>query len=175
LRNTMIYVTHDQIEAMTLATRLAVMRDGRIQQLGTPDEVYTTPANLFVAGFLGAPSMNFLKGKIESSEQSLVFVADQLQLNLSGYNFKTKPANGHATVLGIRPEHIQIASDGAMSGTVSLIEPMGNHHVVWVDHNGTLLSAIMHESFEFDVDDVIKFTIDLSKISLFDQAGEERL
>lgn len=175
LRSTMIYVTHDQVEAMTLATRIVVMRNGKIQQIGAPSVVYERPENLFVAGFLGAPGMNFLSGALTSDKQSIVFESPHLSLDAAAYSFKEMPSTGLAVTLGIRPEHIRIEPQGKLSGVISLVEPMGNHQVVWIDYHGNLLSSIVHETLGFNVDDPVRFTIDVGKISLFDQAGEQRL
>jgi multiple sugar transport system ATP-binding protein len=175
LRSTMIYVTHDQVEAMTLATRIVVMRDGVIQQIGTPGAVYEKPNNLFVAGFLGAPGMNFWNGMLSSDGTSTVFASFNLNLDVSGYAFREKPASGLSVVLGIRPEHVRIESRGNLNGIVSLIEPMGNHQVVWIDCSGNQLCSVVHDPIEFKVDDAVRFTIDTATISLFDAAGEQRL
>ena len=165
LRSTMIYVTHDQVEAMTLATRIVVMRGGRIQQVGAPAEVYEKPANLFVAGFLGAPAMNFLHGALDAGGR---FTAGQLSIAM--------PATGaRAAVLGIRPEHIAIAPGAPLSGTVTLVEPMGNHQIVWIDASGQLLSAMVHDNRAFALGEEIRFAVDAARASLFDPQTEQRL
>jgi multiple sugar transport system ATP-binding protein len=165
LRSTMIYVTHDQVEAMTLATRIVVMRGGRIQQVGAPAEVYERPANLFVAGFLGAPAMNFIHGALDASGR---FAAGELAIDM--------PATGaRAAVLGIRPEHIAIAPDAPLAGTVTLVEPMGNHQIVWIDAGGLLLSAMVHDNRAFVLGEAIRFAVDAERASLFDPQSEERI
>jgi multiple sugar transport system ATP-binding protein len=165
LRSTMIYVTHDQVEAMTLATRIVVMRGGRIQQVGAPAEVYERPANLFVAGFLGAPAMNFLHGALDASGR---FTAGQLSIEV--------PAEGaRAALLGIRPEHIAIVPGAPLGGTVTLVEPMGNHQIVWMDAGGQLLSAMVHDNRAFALGDAVRFTVDAERASLFDPQTEQRL
>jgi multiple sugar transport system ATP-binding protein len=152
---TMIYVTHDQVEAMTLATRVAVMRGGRIQQIGTPGEVYARPANIFVAGFLGSPSMNFIEGMI---------VAE-------------KGAAPSAAVLGVRPEHIRLhaSGDAFPSAGVTLVETMGAHEVVWLDMQGHKLSAIAPSTGEFRIGAIVGVQMDLERASVFDPRTEERL
>ena len=165
LRSTMIYVTHDQVEAMTLATRIVVMRAGRIQQVGAPAEVYERPANLFVAGFLGAPAMNFIRGALDDSGR---FSAGPLSVDM--------PAVGaREAVLGVRPEHIAIAPGAPLAGTVTLVEPMGNHQVVWIDAGGQLLSAMVHDNRAFAPGDAVTFAIDAARASLFDPQTEQRL
>ena len=175
LRSTMIYVTHDQVEAMTLATRIVVMRDGAIQQIGTPGDVYEKPDNLFVAGFLGAPGMNFLNGSLAGAGTGISFAAPAMTLDVSAYAFRNLPAAGQSVILGVRPEHIHMEKQGKLEGVVSLIEPMGNQQVVWIDINGIPLSAIVHDSLELSLDDPVCFTIDSSKVSLFGRADEQRL
>jgi multiple sugar transport system ATP-binding protein len=173
LRATMIYVTHDQVEAMTLATRIVVMLGGKIQQIGAPAEVYEKPQNLFVAGFLGAPGMNLLQGRLNAA--SMGFESDSLRLDVSAYAFQRSAPGAQDVVLGIRPENLLIHAGGDLQGTVSLIEPMGNHHVVWLDFAGKLLSSVVSRALDFDVDQRVNFSIDLARISLFSQASQQRL
>ncbi|MTW09443.1 sn-glycerol-3-phosphate ABC transporter ATP-binding protein UgpC [Pseudoduganella eburnea] len=162
---TMIYVTHDQVEAMTLASRIVVMRAGAIQQVGTPAEVYERPANLFVAGFLGAPAMNFIEGSIDAQG---VFAGGAVRLALG-------TAGGAAkAVLGVRPEHIAIAPGGPLQGRVTLVEPMGAHRVVWLDCGGRQLSCIVQGSRALAPDDAVSFAIDAQRVSLFDPDSGQR-
>jgi multiple sugar transport system ATP-binding protein len=157
LGSTMIYVTHDQVEAMTLATRIVVMRDGQVQQVGTPADVYDRPANLFVAGFLGAPAMNFVTGAIDGRG---CFRAGALTLPITG---DAQPA-----VLGVRPEHIRIDGGGKLAGAVELVEPMGNHQVVWLRCGAHLLSCIVQDARTFAPGEAVAFTIDAARARLFD-------
>ena len=129
LRSTMIYVTHDQVEAMTLATRIVVMRAGKIQQIGAPDQVYEKPENLFVAGFLGSPGMNFLSGQLRAEAGTTVFASDSLSLDVSCYAWRSQLQAAQDVILGIRPENLLIHRAGEFQGKVSLVEPMGNHHL----------------------------------------------
>src|SRR5215218_1967918 len=112
---TMIYVTHDQIEAMTLADRIVVLKEQKIQQIGSPTEIYRRPSNLFVAGFVGSPQMNFVKGRIEGNGSGPVFVSGKRRLPLNGYKFSGKPLPGQEVVLGVRPEHLEITGAGTWS------------------------------------------------------------
>src|SRR5262249_30902616 len=106
LGSTMIYVTHDQIEALTLADRVAVMNNGVIQQLASPKELYQRPVNRFVAGFVGSPAMNFISGILDVANGATAIVcADGVRIGLDGYAFAGKPENGRGAVLGVRPEH----------------------------------------------------------------------
>ena len=102
----MIYVTHDQIEAMTLADRISVMKDGLIQQLDTPKQIYNKPANLFVAGFIGSPSMNFLNANFNKSSQKII--VGKKQIDISKYENINNLMNDHEVIFGIRPENINI-------------------------------------------------------------------
>jgi multiple sugar transport system ATP-binding protein len=175
LGSTMIYVTHDQVEAMTLATRIVVMRNGKIQQIGAPAEVYEKPENLFVAGFLGSPGMNILSGRLGVSSNGLVFSSRGMALDIASCPLMGRPGNEQEVLLGIRPENLLIHAAGELQATVSVIEPMGNHHVVWIDFNGNLLSSIVTGALTFRVDEAVRFTIDVAKISLFDKTSEQRL
>jgi multiple sugar transport system ATP-binding protein len=175
LRSTMIYVTHDQAEAMTLATRIVVMRGGKVQQIGVPADVYETPQNLFVAEFLGAPGMNFIKGALTSDGKSTIFSAPNLAFDVSTYKFKVAVGGPANVVLGIRPEHVRVSPQGDMQGNVSLIESMGNHHVIWIDYGGLSLAAIVQSLDQISQDGKVRFEFDRRTISLFDQTSEQRL
>ena len=175
LGSTMIYVTHDQVEAMTLATRIVVMRNGKIQQIGAPAEVYEKPENLFVAGFLGSPGMNMLRGRLNVSSNGLVFESKGMALEIACCPLTGRPGNEQEVLLGIRPENLLIHAAGELQATVSVIEPMGNHYVVWIDFDGNLLSSIVTGALAFRVDEAVRFTIDVAKISLFDKTSEQRL
>ncbi|MCK9686905.1 ABC transporter ATP-binding protein [Scleromatobacter humisilvae] len=142
---TMIYVTHDQVEAMTLATRVAVMRGGRIQQIGTPGEVYARPANTFVAGFLGSPSMNFVDGEIA----------------------------GRGVTLGVRPEHVALLPGD--DAEITLVEAMGAHEVVWLDMAGHRLAAIAPAEDVHRIGDRVGVQMDLDRAIVFDPVSQERI
>jgi multiple sugar transport system ATP-binding protein len=175
LGNTMIYVTHDQVEAMTLATRIVVMRSGHIQQIGSPGQVYEKPANLFVAGFLGSPAMNMLRGMLHPASTGQSFVCGGIALDISSYPWQGAVRDGQEVVLGIRPESLLMQNDGPYEGTVSLIEPMGNHHVVWIALDGNLLSCVVSGSLGVAMDQIVRFDLDVQKVSLFDSGSEQRL
>jgi multiple sugar transport system ATP-binding protein len=175
LGSTMVYVTHDQVEAMTLATRIVIMRSGVVQQIGAPPEVYERPDNLFVAGFIGAPAMNQLTGVLTTGAAGTRFTSPALQLDVASYPFKSPPQAETPVVLGVRPENLQICTDGDLEARVSLIEPMGNHHVVWLDFGGQLLSTLVSGALPCQVDATVRFTLDIDRISLFDCRSEQRL
>jgi multiple sugar transport system ATP-binding protein len=175
LGSTMIYVTHDQVEAMTLASRIVVMAQGAIQQIGTPVDVYERPANRFVAGFLGAPPMAFVDGALDARG---VFSAD----DGAAAGIVVTPAPGTMAtpaagpvVLGVRPEHVHIADGGPLRGAVSLVEPMGNHQVVWLRCGRHGVAALVHDARVFAPGDVVAFAIDPARVSLFDPVSGNRL
>ena len=175
---TMIYVTHDQIEALTLADRIAVMQSGVIQQLDTPHKVYREPQSRFVAAFVGSPAMNFLPGRIESRDGSPVFVNDDLNVPLAGYAFRSPPTGAPAT-LGIRPEHIVTGAgghDGRLSAQVEMIEPMGADSLVWCRiGRATTISVRLGEMVRSGRGETLPIAIPADRVSMFDDASGERL
>ena len=122
LNPTVVYVTHDQIEAMTMATRIAIMNGGKIEQFGTPDDVYERPANLFVAGFIGSPSMNLLSATAETDGRARL--ADGSLLDMSGYVCDTTPSPGAQLMVGLRPEHFSL---GASADAACSLDPEIHH------------------------------------------------
>ena len=165
LGTTTIYVTHDQAEAMTLASRVAVMRKGRLQQFDTPMNIYNHPANRFVAEFVGSPSMNFVEGRIEAGR----FVSDALQIQLSGV------ADRSQVTIGIRPEHIHVFThpqDGAIAATVYVTELMGNETFVFLSVGANRLIARAPADFRAELESRVWITITTDKIHFFDQKAE---
>ena len=174
LRNTMIYVTHDQIEAMTLADRTAVMKDGVIQQLDTPKQVYNKPSNLFVADFIGSPSMNFFTGKFLSANNS--FSLNNSLINLNSYQFENKPSDQTDIVFGVRPEDISLnKSDKSIELKIELIEPMGADTLIWSSMEGIPFSIRLEGSSEYQLEDVINIEFDIERASIFDKNSELRI
>ena len=127
LETTMIYVTHDQVEAMTLADRIVVLKDGLVMQIGTPVELYERPTNLFVAGFIGSPKMNIIPCRVESS-----------RILIEGHNGIDKACDNSAVTLGVRPEHIELCSveDSAISGVVEFAEYLGSDTFLYISCEG---------------------------------------
>jgi len=175
LKTTTIYVTHDQIEAMTMADKIVVMHDGLVEQIGSPLELYDRPRNLFVAGFIGSPAMNFLKGTISGNGA----------LSFSGPNGVRLPlaaapagANGQPAVYGIRPEHFAIADDGA-EAEVQVVEPTGSETQVVAKlggrENGQDIIAVFRERHTFKPGDTIRLKPDPRLVHLFDEASGQRL
>jgi multiple sugar transport system ATP-binding protein len=179
---TMVYVTHDQVEAMTLASRIAVMRAGAIEQIDTPAAVYGRPANMYVAGFLGSPSMNFCEGKVQIEEERVFFVSDALTLNVSDYPFADHPGDGQKVVLGVRPEDVSVHLQAPMTSIqvthaaqVHLVEPMGSNQVLWVDVQQLRLAIIADSTLAAPAGQHVFAHIDTTRISLFDAETEARL
>ena len=166
LKTTMIYVTHDQIEAMTLADRIVVLRDGRVEQIGTPLDLYDRPANRFVAGFIGSPAMNFLDVEVKGGK---VLLADGSELaQLAG----DMPADG-AYVSGIRPEHFEIAGKG-IAAHVELVEPMGADTQVTVSVVGQKVHLLLRERIAANPGDTLFITADPARVHLFDNTDGNR-
>ena len=179
LRATMIYVTHDQVEAMTLADRIAVMKSGTIQQVGTPDEIYMRPVNLFVAGFLGSPTMNMLLGKIARGGAAPRFEGAVLATDLAGYPFREPPPEGREVVLGVRPEQVRVSREVSaqtpFAAKVAVVEPLGPQKIVWFESEGAMLSSIVDDQWVGTHGDAVAFGFDLPRASVFDTKTEARL
>jgi multiple sugar transport system ATP-binding protein len=175
---TMIYVTHDQIEAMTLADRIVVMKEQKIQQIGSPTEIYRRPANLFVAGFIGSPQMNFMSGRLEAEAGggALSFVAGQRRLPLSAYGFQLRPSPGQEVVLGVRPEHLEPAEAGTWSGfKVDIVEPMGADAVVWLSDGGEPIQVRTAGNRSINPGERLALHVDPHQVSLFEAESGDRL
>ncbi|MFC3706109.1 ABC transporter ATP-binding protein [Devosia honganensis] len=142
LGSTIVYVTHDQIEAMTMADKIVVMNAGRVEQFGSPLDLYDRPANMFVAGFLGSPAMNFVHGTAEADGLRL---ADGTLLQAGGL-----PAGGHGRklVYGIRPEHLQLVAEGGHEALVVLVEPTGAETHVVLDVAGNEMTGVFKDRLD---------------------------
>ena len=175
---TFIYVTHDQTEAMTLGDRIVIMKDGLIQQIGTPQEVFDHPANLFVAGFIGMPQMNFYKAELVQEDgryavvldKAKVFLSDEKQANLNKNNVKTG-----AVTLGVRPEHLLLTGDPAsmISGKVDVSEMMGSAVHLHISACGTdtiiiVPTAELEDANAYSIGSPVSFTFSGSTAHLFD-------
>ncbi|MGV4791906.1 sn-glycerol-3-phosphate ABC transporter ATP-binding protein UgpC [Rhizobium sp. F40D2] len=165
---TIIYVTHDQVEAMTLADRIVILRGGEIEQVGTPDEVYNRPASVFVGGFVGSPAMNFAKAKAIGDH--LVFSnGDRLLLSA----IQAPAVDGREFIVGIRPEHFAAnASDVALSCRVQVVEPLGSDTLVHFAVGNETLTARMPPETRVKAGETLKIGVDPAKIHLFDAATE---
>ena len=171
LKTTTVYVTHDQIEAMTMADKIVVMHDGIVEQIGTPLELYDKPDNQFVAGFIGSPAMNFLKGKVKANGSAGFEGPQGVKLPLGAV-----PANsdGRPAVYGIRPEHFTIADDGAEAEIV-VVEPTGSETQVFAKIGGEDVVAVFRERHKFEPGDKVRLKPDPALVHLFDEATGKRL
>jgi len=180
---TMIYVTHDQVEAMTMGQRIVVMRDGVVQQVATPLEIYNKPANLFVAGFLGSPPMNFIKGKISAGDGGQAFRNDSGVIMVAlGDRASLQSHIGKNTTLGFRPENcswIPVPSAvGAneFEADVEMVEALGAESYLYINASGNAVVCRVHESMDRNqTGHRLRFRIDAEKVHLFDTASGERL
>ncbi len=177
LENTMIYVTHDQIEAMTLADRIAVMRGGIIQQLDSPKVIYSRPVNRYVAGFIGSPGMNFLLGEADVGDAA--FRADGVAIPLAGYAFSEGAAGGRAE-FGVRPEHIAVGDQAAAMPfqadvDVEIVEPMGSDTLVWSKLAGQNLAFRVESDRPVETGQRVRIGFDPARASLFDAQSGDRL
>jgi multiple sugar transport system ATP-binding protein len=191
IKTTMVYVTHDQVEAMTMGDRIAVLNAGIIQQLGTPQELYDTPANLFVAGFIGSPAMNFFRGRLaREGDQATITVGggeaggEPRALVLTGPAASRLLGQASSTsrdvVLGIRPEDLSAGDGGAgrtLSGTVDVVEHLGNEQLLHMTVPGVMTSEGAEAptvTARVDADvavrpgDRIALTVDTDKVHVFD-------
>jgi multiple sugar transport system ATP-binding protein len=171
LKTTTVYVTHDQIEAMTMADKIVVMHDGIVEQIGTPLDLYDKPENQFVAGFIGSPAMNFLRGSVKANGTTGFVGPNGVQLPLSGI-----PANsdGRPAVYGIRPEHFTIADDGA-DAEIVVVEPTGSETQVFAKLGGEEIVAVFRERHKFEPGDKVRLRPDPSLVHLFDEATGKRM
>ena len=176
--NTMIYVTHDQVEALTLADRIAVMKGGVIQQFDSPHEIYHHPANLFVAGFIGSPAMNTIEGSIVQRDGVWRFEALGISVDVTRYPFANGPKAGSAT-LGVRPEHIGVGDAPrerhAAMGKVTIVEPMGGEAVLWTSLAGKPATIKVAGDSDVKVGDDLRFHFDMARASLFEGQTGQRL
>ncbi|WP_209121601.1 ABC transporter ATP-binding protein [Alkalihalobacillus sp. BA299] len=181
LNATTIYVTHDQTEAMTMATRIVVMKDGVIQQVGSPKEVYDYPANLFVGGFIGSPSMNFIEGTFHQGK----FTTKHVEINVPNAKkemLESMGYEGKSIILGIRPEHIYYDKDaGKLDGStevsvnVDVAELMGSETFLYCDLEDQKIIARVDATQSFHNGQAIKLNFDLEKAHFFDRETEKRI
>ena len=168
LDTTTIYVTHDQVEAMTMADKIVVMREGKIEQIGRPLELYDRPANQFVAGFIGSPAMNFLPGRLDDSK----FLAED------GLSFpagsKWGALGSQEAIYGVRPEHMRLSDDGE-AVVVVVVEPTGSETEVVVQKGKTQFSCLFRERLEFQPGETIRVKPDSESVHLFSKDDGRRL
>ena len=181
LKTTVVYVTHDQTEAMSLGTNIAIMNHGVIQQCDTPKNIYNTPSNIFVADFIGSPSMNLIKGKLSNQNGQLFFENnDKVNIPLSNYSFKDKTnVSEKEIILGIRPEHIYIEENTSDNFEIKvsseLSEYIGHEQIITFNFSGQQLLGKFSSTIDISIDQEFKLFMDINQISLFDASTEERI
>ena len=181
LGSTMIYVTHDQVEAMTMGDRICVLREGKIMQVDTPLNLYNHPANKFVAGFIGSPTMNFLNGILEEKDGKIIMKIKGAELEFpENVREKAKGYIGKEVTFGIRPEHITLGNAGeknALKGNILVKEQMGNEEIVYFDCEGNQITArlTLNQEESLGLKDSGIFKLDMEKCQLFDINTEEAI
>jgi len=171
LKTTTVYVTHDQIEAMTMADKIVVMHDGIVEQIGAPLELYDRPDNLFVAGFIGSPAMNCLKGTLRLNGKAEFEGASGIRLPVAN---APAGSDGRSAVYGIRPEHFAIADDGA-EAEVLVVEPTGSEIQIVAKLGGEDVTAVFRERHHFRPGDKIRLKPDPRLVHLFDETTGKRI
>ncbi len=172
LKTTTIYVTHDQIEAMTMADSIVVMQNGYIEQIGTPLAVYDRPANTFVAGFIGSPSMNMIEGTAHRGEDGWHVAVGDTRLSVGeneGLN------EGQAVLLGVRPEHLVLSDSDGLPTKVNAIEPTGSEMHVLMRTNGTDVVSVSHERLQLTPGQEIFLSVAPGNAHLFDRESGMRI
>jgi multiple sugar transport system ATP-binding protein len=174
LKTTSVYVTHDQIEAMTMADQIVVMRDGVVEQRGAPLDLYDHPANLFVAGFIGSPAMNFIPGKFRREARGArVELENAASVPVAA---DVKAEDGQPVIFGTRPEHLALASDGqGLAAQVVVVEPTGADTQVFAKVGATEVTAVFRERHAFRAGDPIRLAPDHERTHLFDAASGKSL
>ena len=172
LGTTIVYVTHDQVEAMTMADRIVVMKDGHILQAGTPMDIYENPADVFTARFIGSPSMNLLQGRIGSRDGRRAVITEQgVALPVENVNLE----DGRPVIYGIRPEHITIGGDDGIPVEVSVFEPTGSETLIFGRAGGVPIDALIRERIDGAPGKTMRFHIDPRRVHIFDQETGQRL
>ena len=173
LKTTSVYVTHDQIEAMTMADRIVVMQLGVVEQVGAPLDLYDRPENLFVAGFIGSPAMNFIDAKIKRNGAGPVAVAgDGTQLPLPS---DSGGKDGQSIVYGVRPEHLDLTPEGHIEAEVGVVEPTGAEILVVTSIAGTEAQAVFKERHALRPGDKIRLAPKLDAVHVFDKGTGKRI
>jgi len=182
LKTTVVYVTHDQTEAMSLGTNIAIMNHGVIQQNDTPEKIYNKPSNTFVADFIGSPSMNLIKGILKENSEDLLFTVSgsSLKIPIKDYDFKDKSnLNNKEVFFGIRPEHIFFKkfneSDFEINLRADLSEYIGHEQIMTFDYANQEVLAKFPSTIKIDLGKETKLYFDLTQASLFDAQTEERI
>lgn len=180
---TTIYVTHDQVEAMTLGHRIVVMKDGEIMQVDTPLNLYDFPANKFVAGFIGSPSMNFIRAKVEGAGDAVYLTGPSFRVRTNPHlAVPLKAYSGKEVWLGIRPEHLGLKgwtaipeAENIIKGTVEVVEPLGADSEIHVDVGGTVITAKVDGHAPVRPGDTVELLVDTGRTHTFDVDTEKSI
>ena len=182
LKTTVVYVTHDQTEAMSLGTKIAIMNHGVIQQNDTPEIIYNKPANTFVADFIGSPPMNLIKGSLIKNEKNILFFADKSNINIpiENYNFTSEiDLDNREVYFGIRPEHIYFKkvseNDFEINLRADLSEYIGHEQIITFDYSNQELLAKFPSTIKIELIKEMRLYFNLAQISLFDKNSKERI
>lgn len=172
--STFVYVTHDQLEAMTLATKIALLKDGILQQYDSPLTVYSAPNNLFVADFVGNPTMNFIPGTIKK-DKNKEFTINFFNIKAKFYAKEDFEITNEKIVIGVRPEYLPIKEEGKIEGLAYSTLPSGMETIVKINLNGDILSAVQFGLIDYKADEKIRFDIISNNIVLFDEESSNRI
>lgn len=183
LQATMVYVTHDQVEAMTMGDRIVVMKDGLIHQIGDPMDIYDSPANKFVAGFIGTPPMNFINGSIEKKAEGVFFNEGSFQVKVSNSMLqKINPYVGKEVILGIRPENMGDKhtfgvqnQDWTISAIVDVVEPIGSESYVYLTTGASAFVASVDSHDRFKISEKAEIVFNMDKIHFFEKETENAI
>jgi len=183
LQTTMIYVTHDQVEAMTMGTRIVVLKDGFVQQVADPIKLYNNPVNKFVAGFIGSPPMNFIEGEIITKDNSLYFNEGTFQVKINEEMYdKLKDYRNKKVCFGIRPEDIhdklfipEAPKEVTVQATVEVVEPMGSETILYLNTGKSSFTAEIGSKEQPEVNQEVELVFDMSKVHFFDNETEKTI
>jgi len=177
LAQTVVYVTHDQLEAMSMADRIAVMNAGKLQQVGTPEEVYNNPANKFVANFIGSPTMNFIDCTLTEKDAHILLDAEDFTIDVTRFGeVLKKEACGPEVILGIRPEHVQISMErvkNAIEGKVALVEQLGTETIITCRIGRKEIKALMLGTYKVSIGDRLYLTLNMDRLHIIDKKTEK--
>jgi ABC-type sugar transport system ATPase subunit len=173
-----LYVTHDQVEAMTMGDRIAVMRDGILQQVGTPQELYEHPSNIFVAGFIGSPAMNFATTRNEG--EHLMLGESQLSLSGRAAQIAANRPRGTNLLIGFRPEHLELANGHGpeavrIPAKIDVVEFLGNEELIHAESEGHEVVALVPSDRKVAVGQTVEFAVPVEKLHIFDPESEKSL
>ena len=182
LNATIIYVTHDQVEAMTLAGRIVIMNKGIVQQVGSPIEVYRKPANLFVAGFIGSPTMNFMHGRLSLEGDKVVFASPDIKLSLPPYLLPAgKVRDGQDVAVGVRPDDVVVGREAGekcsdrIEGVLEVCELLGHRENLYIKVGGQRLLATVEAFFDRSPGSGVSLCLNYKNMHVFDKATERRI